>query len=219
MPARRRSSAMQKDSIPFRQLVSLYEIFNKTVGKSPRTVSWYNQRLALFARFVGSECTLGDVTVERTRAFIVSLQDQRVRHANNPYMPVQDGPLSTAYVQGCVRALRAFASWLYEEGYTDTNRLKAVKPPRLQQKVIQVLTDDEVRRLLGRFNRTEAFGARNFAMAWTLLDCGLRASELCQLGLEDAHIEQGYPAGPGEGEQGTPRADWQWCAGGVASLA
>jgi site-specific recombinase XerD len=97
--------------------------------------------------------------------------------------------------------LRAFASWLHSEGYTETNRLQAVKPPKIQSKVIQVLTDEEIRRLLGRFDRDDPFGARNFAAVWTLLDCGLRASELCGLATEDAHLEQGYLKVLGKGNK------------------
>jgi site-specific recombinase XerD len=51
--------------------------------------------------------------------------------------------LSSAYIQGFVRALRAFSSWLYEDGYAETNALKSLKPPRIQQKVVEVVSDKE----------------------------------------------------------------------------
>jgi site-specific recombinase XerD len=67
--------------------------------------------------------------------------------------------------------------------------------------VIQVLTDAEVRKLLARFKKDEAFGARNHALVFTLLDCGLRASELCSLTLDDAHLDQGYLKVLGKGNK------------------
>jgi len=201
MTTRRRWGQVDKEHIPLAQLAASFEVYNKTVGKSPQTVAWYNNRLALFARFVGDGCSLSDITADKVRGFIVHLQERTEKHQNNPYMRSRTGKLSSAYIQGCVRALRAFASWLHAEGYTETNRLKSVKPPKVQGKVIQILTDDEIRRLLARFDRDDPFGARNFAAVWTLLDCGLRASELCGLTTEDAHLEQGYLKVLGKGNK------------------
>jgi site-specific recombinase XerD len=135
---------MNKERIPLTQLAATFEVYNKTVGKSAHTVAWYNNRLALFAGFVGDGCSLSDITADRVREFIVYLQERTEKHQNNPYMRSELGKLSSAYIQGCVRALRAFASWLHAENYTDTNRLKSVKPPKVQGKVVQVLADDEI---------------------------------------------------------------------------
>ena len=95
----------------------------------------------------------------------------------------------------------AFSSWLYEDGYTDSNVLKRERPPRIQQKVVAVLSDDEVRKLLASFDRSHPFGARDYAAVMTLLDCGLRASELCDLTLEDAHVEEGFLKVLGKGSK------------------
>jgi site-specific recombinase XerD len=163
---------MDKRHIPFEQLVASFEVYNKTVGKSHETVAWYNARLALFARFVGEGCCLGDVTIDRVRRFIVHLQERNTKNPNNPFVINKKGTLSTSYIQGFARALRAFSTWLYEDGYSDTNILKPLKPPRIQQKVVEVLTDDEVNRLVAIFDQDDPFGARDFAIVWTLLDCG-----------------------------------------------
>jgi site-specific recombinase XerD len=192
---------MDKEHIPFRQLVASFEVYNKTVGKSPQTVAWYNARLAAFARFVGDGCCLGDVTIDRVRQFIVHLQECNTKNPNNRFVVNKEGTLSSSYIQGIVRALRAFATWLHDDGYTDTNVLKPLKPPRIQQKIVEVLTDEEVNRLVATGNREDPFGARNFAIIWTLLDCGLRASELCGLTVDDAHLEQGYLKVLGKGNK------------------
>ena len=67
---------------------------------------------------------------------------------------------SSSYIQGFVRALRAFASWLHADGYTEANVLKLIKPPKVQQKVVQTLTDDEARAILKAINDLSPFGAR-----------------------------------------------------------
>ncbi len=138
MAAKRRWTAMRKDDLPLEQLIDSYQFYNRAVGKSASTVASYGVRLGLFGRFLGEEATLEELTVDSARAYIVHLQDRTDRHAGSPFVITASGRLSTAYIHGCVRAIRAFASWLYAKNYTETNRLKVVKPPKVQHKVIPV---------------------------------------------------------------------------------
>jgi site-specific recombinase XerD len=201
MGRRQRWSDMDKREIPLAQLQSAFEVYNQTSGKSPHTSRWYNEKLSLFERFLGDGCTLADLTLESVREFIAHLQDRRVRHEFNPFVKNKKGTLSSSYIQGFARALRAFSTWLHAEGYTDINVLKPLKPPRIQRKAVEVLTQDEINRILSHFDQDDSFGARNYAIVWTLLDCGLRASELSGLRIEDAHLEQGYVKVLGKGNK------------------
>ena len=76
MTARRRRNAMQQDQIPLSTLATAFQIFNKTTGKSPGTVAWYDLRLALYGRFAGPDASLGDITPARVREYIVELQER-----------------------------------------------------------------------------------------------------------------------------------------------
>jgi site-specific recombinase XerD len=154
----------------------------------------------LFERHLGPAASLEDLSVEEVRAYISELQDRDVLYANNPRAK-RPGKLSSAYIQGVARTLRAFASWLHLDGYTKVNVLKILKPPRIQQKVVEVLTDDEVARLVAVIARDDAFGARDFALIWMMLDSGLRAAEVCGLHVEDAHFAQGYLKVLGKGNK------------------
>jgi len=191
---------MKKDAISFEKLRQQFTVYNKTAGKSPRTIDWYEQKLTLFERYLGPDACLADVTIPNVRGYIAELQERTERNPNNPHTRMK-GPLSSSYINGIVRGLRAFSTWLNEDGYTDTNVLKPMKPPKVMQKVKEVLSDDEVKRLVAVFDRDEPFGARGFAMLWTLLDCGIRAFEICGLRSEDAHIEQGYLKVLGKGNK------------------
>lgn len=192
MSKRTRWTPMDKSTTPFPTLRDAFRVYNQTTGKSPHTIRWYEFRLELFERWLGDGATLADVTVANARAYIADLQGRTERHSNNPYIKQRAGGLSTAYISGFARALRAFSSWLYEDGYSDSNVLSVLRPPKIHQKAIEVLSDDEVRRLLSVIDQKSPIGIRNHAMIFTLLDCGLRASELCTLELEGAHLDQGY---------------------------
>lgn len=201
MVKRTRWSEMKKDTISFTKLREQFAVYNKTAGKSPNTVWWYEQKLGLFERWLGPDACLADVTIPNVRAFIVELQERTTKNPNNKNWKNHKGGLSSSYIQSFARGLRAFASWLHEDGYTESNVLKALKPPKIQQKVKEVLTDEEVQRLVSVFDQDEPFGARAYAMIWTFLDCGLRAAELCGLKTEDAHLEQGYLKVLGKGNK------------------
>ena len=201
MGKRRKWSEMDKSTIPLAKLRKAFEVCNQTTGKSPSTYRWYSDKLSLFERFLGDGCRLSDLTVASAREFIAHLQGRRVRHERNPFVTNKEGPLSSSYIQGFARALRAFSTWLHAEGYTDTNVLKPLKPPRIQRKVVQVLTEEEIGSVLAHFDQDDPFGFRNYAVVWTMLDCGLRASELCNLRTEDAHIEEGYLKVLGKGNK------------------
>ena len=47
-------------------------------------------------------------------------------------------------VQGKVRALKVFSSWLYNEGYTPKNLPASIKLPKVLIKLIETLTQDEI---------------------------------------------------------------------------
>lgn len=192
---------MNRRSMPFAALRVAFASYNRTTNKSPQTVVWYDKRLGLFERYLGLNANLDDVTVENVRSFVAELQGRTTRHENNQFVLDKEGGLSSSYIQGFVRALRAFSSWLYEDGYTDANVLKVVRPPKIQHKVVAVLTDEDIRRLLATFDRSSPYGERDYAIVLTLLDCGLRASELCNLKLSDAHLEQGFVKVLGKGDK------------------
>ena len=109
-----------------------------------------------------------------------------------------EAPIS---IQNYVRGLRAFFAWLHREGYTEVHLLADLKPPRVPQKLTDILTEDEIRRILACFDPDTSTGCRERAIVVLLLDSGLRLSELTNLSLADTHIEQGYLKVMGKGSK------------------
>jgi len=162
---------------------------NKAEGKSPRTVSWYTEMLSDFAKFqraLSVRCILSAFNLASARDFIIHEQNR---------------PVSPYTVQGKVRALKAFSSWLYREGYTTSNLLASLKLPKVPIKVIEPLTTAEIEQLVSVQNPLTAIGSRNTAVLITLLDTGIRCSELSNLQLDDAHIEESYLKVNGKGNR------------------
>lgn len=167
-------------NLDLNKLISHFAQSNRAEGKSPKTVSWYTEMLSDFVKFqrsVGAAGILLELNSPNVRDFIVHEQNR---------------PVSPYTVQGKARALKAFSSWLYAEGYTTDNLLAGLKLPKVPIKMIEPLTVTEIEQLISVQNPLTAIGSRNTAILITLLDTGLRCSELSDLSLDDAHIQDGY---------------------------
>lgn len=152
----------------------------KAENKSPKTISWYLEMLSDFMKFVRSSGLTGilaELNPQMVREFIISEQSRG---------------LSPFTIQTKVRAIKAFSSWLFTEGYTPDNVLSTVKLPKAPLNIVEPLTATEIDSLIKAQNPLTTIGSRDIALLLTLLDTGLRAGELCGLRSEDAHIEEGY---------------------------
>ncbi|MGQ9656017.1 MAG: tyrosine-type recombinase/integrase [Thermodesulfobacteriota bacterium] len=197
----RRWEDVDKDSIELRELIRHFELYNRTEGKSQKTVDWYNVTLRQLQAFlVGSKKTteLSGLGEAEVREFILHLQ-QRRRYQDNSYVLAQRGKLAAISIQTYVRALRAFFNWLYREGYTNENRLANLRPPKAPTKVVEVLSPEEIARVLACIDRNTTGGTRDYAIVLLLLDSGLRCSELTGMEVDDVNLEGGYLKVMGKG--------------------
>jgi integrase/recombinase XerC/integrase/recombinase XerD len=171
------------------KLVVHFTQSNKAEGKSPKTISWYSEMLGGFVRFLvsqGCRAVLSDLDIESVRAFIVHEQERGI----SPYT-----------VQGKVRSMKAFSSWLFREGYIAENLLCDLKLPKVPAMLTKPLTADEIDQLVDYQNPLTSIGCRDIAILILMIDTGIRLSELCGLHFEDAHVEEGYLKVMGKGSK------------------
>ena len=185
---------MDKSNIDLSQLVSHFEAFNWSEGKSPRTVEWYNHVLNLLLNWLqanGHSTKLGAIDEGIIRDFILYLRNKK--HNGKP--------LSTHTIANRVRALRAFFSWLDQQGYTETNILANLKQPKVSDTVIEPLSSEEINTLFASIDRTSSYGARNIALLALFADTGTRLSEAANLINENVHLSQRYIKVLGKGNK------------------
>jgi site-specific recombinase XerD len=199
---------MDRLSLPLRELHERHARLARTLNKSEKTIAWYRGSLEDFCRFlegpeqVPAPATLRDFTLERVRDYILYLRG-RPTFGGHPFK-TSDRPLSDHSVNCYVRGLRAFASWLYEQDYTDTNILGRLKAPKVTKRAVEILTDEEIARVLEHLRTPSATNVRNRAIFLTLLDTGIRASELLTLTIPRAHLDEGYLLVLGKGKKERP---------------
>jgi integrase len=86
-----------------------------------------------------------------------------------------------------VGGLRAFGNWLAVDGIAQARALRTLARPRVPRKVMEPLSDTDLRRLLG------AADLRERAILLLLLDTGLRVSEVVGISLVPAHVRPQLP--------------------------
>jgi len=183
------------------ELISRYALSNQADSKSPKTIAWYSDILNQFSAYLKTEkhpSYLSSLSIDTVRGYIIYLR-HKPKFKGHPFTPTQTDYLSPRTVQCHVRALKAFSSWLYSEGYTGENRLKNLKLPKAPITVMEPLTPEETKTIIDSINKKTRTRARNNAIFVTLLDTGLRASEAATITLNNLNLTDGYIKVMGKG--------------------
>ena len=96
---------------------------------------------------------------------------------------------------------RAFMRFLKMEGYIQENPLTSIESPKPGRYLPEVLSVEEVFRILNSINRGEANGTRNRAIIELLYSCGLRVSELVNLRIKDLFFKEHFIRVVGKGNK------------------
>jgi len=173
-------------------MLDTYQIQAKTEGKSPHTIRIYTTALGILQRFLERKGYSTDVTKigpEEIREFISYLQNTRA-FIEHPFTGPQKKGLTGHTVNCYLRALRAFWSWLVTEEIIGLNPFDRIKIPKPPKKVIIPFSEDQIRALLSVIDTKSLTGFRDWTIILTLLDAGIRVTELTELKLENVNLMQ-----------------------------
>jgi integrase/recombinase XerD len=102
--------------------------------------------------------------------------------------------MSAKTMSGRLTALKQIGEWLVREGEIDSNPVAAVRQPKIPKKVVEPLSDDELKALLAACKGKDkaAFTSRrDEAIVRLLLETGMRAGELIALRVDDVDLDAG----------------------------
>jgi site-specific recombinase XerD len=194
---------MNNNSLDLANLIEGFRLSCQTEGKSPKTIEWYICFLNKFGQFLKRNqmpSYVGEIDKTHIRAFIRYLQTEAK-------IPRNGAALSPATVQGYVRTLKAFFSWLEREGYIITNLMTKIPVPKAPTKVIDTFSAEQIGRLAELCHRSNGDGYRNLSIILLMLDSGIRVSEMTGITLGDVNLAEGYikiSAGKGANERIVP---------------
>ena len=179
---------MNNNVLDMANLIEGFVLTCQTEGKSPKTIEWYTGFLTRFRQFLESRGFPADVRQidkNHLKAFIHYLQTEA-------RVPRADAHLSGATVQGYVRTLKAYFSWLEREDYIPANPMAKIPIPKAASKVINTFTTEQIVQLAGVCHGLNGKGARDLCILLLMLDSGLRVSEVAGIELKDVNLAEGY---------------------------
>jgi integrase/recombinase XerD len=136
----------------------------------------------------GASVKMAAISPERAKAYVTSLQERGSKWVNHPNHPVEHAPLSPFTIRKAVIVLRGFGTWLEKQGYP--NPFDELDIPRVPKYVIDVLTDEEIAKIVAAISPNNSVGGRIYAIILLLLDSGLRAGEVADARLPNLDLKR-----------------------------
>jgi integrase/recombinase XerD len=170
-------------SISFAIEAYSYDILSHT----PKTQTWYLQKLAVFAQC----CEERSIALDHLKAMHLR---QFAEYLKTRVNPKTGKPISTYTQHGYFQVIKTFLKWCADEedleSLVSAKMLKKVPQVKVDIKVIEIFSDDQVRALFEATKKeeTEWLAIRDRAILSCLFDTGMRASELTGLTLEHVYI-------------------------------
>ncbi len=147
---------------------------------SSNTIDAYQRDLKKFVRYLdgrGLQLAPLEVKEEDIAAFLGWLAQ------------IEMEPKSQARI---LTGLRAFYKFFLLEDLLDESPADNLEPPKLSKKLPEVLSVDEVQKVLLAVDLSQPTGTRDRAMVEVLYACGLRVSELCGLRISNVFFEERF---------------------------
>ncbi len=156
-------------------------------GLSSNTIEAYMQDIAKLDTYLKSEGKhLLDTTINELRDFLAALTDVGIH------------PRTQARL---LSSLRSFYGFLNIDGYMDNNPADMLKSPKIGMHLPDVLTPDEIDKIIEAIDTSMLEAQRNRAIVELLYSCGLRVSELCNLRLSDLYLDEEFIKVTGKGNK------------------
>lgn len=105
---------------------------------------------------------------------------------------MEDKKFAAATISRNIASLKAFYHYLVKEGIVTEDIAEELKAPKIEKKIPEILTMDEVIRLLNQPKGDSPKEIRDKAMLELLYATGIRVSELISLKVSDVNLKMGY---------------------------
>ncbi|WP_418697086.1 site-specific tyrosine recombinase XerD [Bacteroides sp.] len=154
---------------------------------SSNTQDAYQTDLEKLLRFLeGENIGILDVTLDDLQRFAAGLHDIGIH------------PRSQARI---LSGIKSFFHFLVMADYLEGDPSELLEGPKIGFKLPEVLTVEEIDRIIETVDMGKKEGQRNRAILETLYSCGLRVSELCNLKLSDLYFDEGFIKVEGKGNK------------------
>jgi site-specific recombinase XerD len=158
------------------KLMPSWKLALRAERKSPATVKSYAEGVCAFLKWCEATGTPAELTKASGQAFVADLLD-------NGAAP----KTASARLLG----LRRFSAWLAAEDELAADPLLGIKQPKIDKKVVDALTDEELADLFKACRGKRFTDRRDEAIVRLMAETGLRSGELIGMCLDDVNLGRG----------------------------
>lgn len=163
---------------------------------SDKTVKYYDQNLKRFMTCLKEEFELEEPTCEDFTAHLIveygkvlKARDKWDGHPDIVRQRKRDKISRNTY-RTYINAVRVFGNWLNTKGYIEEDILNGIKLPKKEDKIIRILSTDEIKTIFKEFNTKTELGLRNYLIVRLALDLGLRESSIVSLRVSGISLDK-----------------------------
>lgn len=161
--------------------------------KSPQTLKAYGDGVRAYRKWCDENGHEPSLSRAQVRGFVDNLLTN-----GSPPATARSRQLS----------VRRFSAWLAEEGEIDTDHLAGMKPPKIDQTVVEPLGSDQLKALIKACAGPDMRAKRDEAIVRLMLETGARAGKTAAIKMSDVDLTKGVVVirrGRGEGSRGPRR--------------
>lgn len=178
------------DPDALRSLLADWQIHLRAAGRARATINSYLKVATSFVEYLeanGMPQRASTVTRDHIELWLADMTERG---------------LAPATVAKHYRSLQQLFRWLVDDGEIQRNPMERMRAPHVPEQPVDVLTPDELGKLLATCKGNTFENRRDLAIIRLFMDTGMRASELAGLGVEDVDLDQQVAYVMGKGGRG-----------------
>lgn len=158
------------------QLLTSWELYLRAERKSPSTIKTYGDGVRKFLSWCEHDSRSPELGKRVVAQFVAGLLDAGAEPAT---------------ARSRHLALCRFSAWLAEEGELEDDPLIGSKPPKIDTKVVPVLTEEQLAALIKACSGRELRDRRDEALVRLMAETTMRAGEAVALQITDVDLTRG----------------------------
>jgi integrase/recombinase XerD len=165
-------------------LLDSWTLHLRSERKSPHTIESYQHGVLAFLRWARRNEVAPRLSKANVQAFVVDLLE---------------GGASASTASSRQISCRLFSTWLYGAGEIAADELVGLKPPKVDDVLVDPLTPDEVKAMVAACKGSRFRDARDEAIIRFMAECTARAREVTRMTLKQTRVIEGTAVLMGKG--------------------
>lgn len=166
----------------------------KSEGLAESTLWRYEYIARLFIDYlntIGHSVYYADLDVQTCRDFSIWLQEERRKYDQHKYQPESNKTkgISPKYVNDIIKTMRTMFNLMIDDGVIDKNPFTQVKNVKQPQKIINILTPEELRQILTVLDKKSYAQFRDYCIIILCVDTMGRIGEILSLTTDDVNLK------------------------------